>query len=74
MLNKIVLGMTAKQFRTEHNIPEKTSIREYLTSQQLEDILELQRIDTGFVLAIPDYYERKAMLETYYHRKRKLLK
>lgn len=74
MLNKIVLGMSAKEFRQVHGIDEKESIRQYLTSEQLNDIIELQRIDTGFVLAIPDYYERKKMLENYYHKKRKLIK
>jgi len=73
LINKLVLGVTAKQFREEHNIPDKESIRPYLTEQQINDILELQRIDTGFVLAIPDYYDRKKMLETYYHKKRKLI-
>jgi Rha family phage regulatory protein len=74
MINKIVLGITAKQFRKEKGIEEKESIRQYLDAQQLNDILELQRIDTGFVLAIPDYYERKKMLEDYYNKKRKLIK
>lgn len=73
MINIIVLGVTAKQFREQHNIEDKESIRPYLNEQQINDILELQRIDTGFVLAIPDYYERKKMLETYYVKKRKLI-
>lgn len=73
MLNKIVLGMTAKQYKQEHGIPENESLREHLTAQQLSDILELQRIDTGFVLAIPDYQDRKKMLQDYYRRKRKLI-
>lgn len=73
MLNRIVLGMTAKEYREKHNIDEKTSIRPYLSEQEIKDLIELQRIDTGFVLAIPDYQERKKMLETYYHRKRKLI-
>jgi Rha family phage regulatory protein len=73
MLNKIVLGVSTKDFRKQNNIPDGESIRKYLTAEQLNDILELQRIDTGFVLAIPDYQDRKKMLESYYHRKRKLL-
>jgi hypothetical protein len=73
MLNKIVLGVTAKQFREQNSIEDKESIRPYLTEQQIKDITELQMIDTGFVLAIPDFYERKKMLETYYHKKRKLI-
>ena len=73
MLNKIVLGMTAKQYKIEHGIPESESLREHLTAEQLSDILELQRIDTGFVLAIPDYQDRKKMLQDYYRKKRKLI-
>lgn len=73
MINRIVLGMSAKQFRQDNGIDDKESIRPYLNSQQLNDILELQRIDTGFVLAIPDYQERQKMLKDYYFRKRKLI-
>lgn len=73
MLNKIVLGMTAKQYKAEHGISENESLRGHLTAEQLSDILELQRIDTGFVLAIPDYQDRKKMLQDYYRRKRKLI-
>jgi len=73
MINKIVLGMSAKEFRELNGIEDKESIRPYLNSQQLNDILELQRIDTGFVLAIPDYQERQKMLKDYYFRKRKLI-
>lgn len=74
MINKIVLGISTKEFREKHNVQDKESIRSYLTEQELQGILELQRIDTGFVIAIPDYYERKKALENYYHNKRKLLK
>lgn len=73
MINKIVLGISTKEFRELNNIPDKESIRGYLSEEQLKGILELQRIDTGFVLAITDYYDRKKMLETYYHKKRKLI-
>lgn len=74
MINKIVLNKTAKEIREENGLKDGESIRPHLTEQQINDIIELQRIDTGFVLAIPDYYERKKMLETYYHKKRKLIK
>jgi Rha family phage regulatory protein len=73
MINKIVLGMNAKQFKEANGIDEATSIREHLSSEQLADILELQRIDSGFVVAIPDYEERKKMLKDYYIRKKQLL-
>ena len=72
MINKIVLGMTAKQFREQHGIGEKESIRPHLTAQQIKDIEELQRVDTGFVVAVPDYQDRKDMLEKYYRKTRKI--
>ena len=73
MINKIVLKMTAKEFRVANNIPDKESIRPYLTEKQINDILMLQRIDTGLILAVHDYYERKKMLEDMHHKKLKLL-
>ena len=33
----------------------------------------LQRIDTGLVLAIPDYYERQKMLSDLHNKKLKFL-
>ena len=36
MLNRIVLGMTAKQFRLANNIEKGKSIRPYLTKEQIE--------------------------------------
>ena len=73
MINKIVLKMTAKEFRKANNIDDKNSIRPYLNEKQINDILLLQRIDSGLLLAVPDYYERKTMLENMYHKKMKLL-
>ena len=73
MINKIVLKMTAKEFRKANNIEDKNSIRPYLNEKQINDILLLQRIDSGLLLAVPDYYERKTMLENMYYKKMKLL-
>ena len=73
MINKIVLKMTAKEFRKANNIEDKNSIRPYLNEKQINDILLLQRIDSGLLLAVPDYYERKSMLENMYYKKMKLL-
>lgn len=73
MINKIVLKMTAKEFRKANNIEDKNSIRPYLNEKQINDILLLQRIDSGLLLAVPDFYERKSMLENMYYKKMKLL-
>ena len=66
MLNKIVLGKTAKQFRKEHGLQEKTSIRPYLTQEQVEYLDDLQRVDIGLLLAFPEYAQRKRYLEWYF--------
>lgn len=72
LINQIVLGMSAKQFREKHGLKEKESIRPHLTAQEIKDIEELQRVDTGFVVAVPDYQERKDMLQKYYRKTRKI--
>ena len=63
MLNRIVLGMTAKQFREAKNIPAEEPIRPYFSTNQAELLNRLQIFDVGFVVAIPDYNQRKQMLE-----------
>ena len=63
MLNKIVLGMTAKQFREKNHIPADAPIRPYLSTTDAELLNKLQIFDVGFVVAVPDYHQRKQMLE-----------
>lgn len=66
MLNRLVLGMTAKQFKIEHGIPLETgSIRPWLTQEQIEKLDELQAIDLGLMVAEPDFQQRKMKLEWY---------
>lgn len=65
MLNRIVLGMTAKQFRVMHEIEKKTSIRPYLTQEQIDLLETLQKVDIGLLVSVPDYHERKRYLEWY---------
>ncbi len=65
MINRIVLGMSAKQFRTIHNIEKGTSIRPYLTEQQIEWIEQLQKVDVGLLVSVPDLEQRKRYLEWY---------
>ena len=65
MINRIVLGMSAKQFRTIHNIEKGTSIRPYLTEQQIEWIDQLQKVDVGLLVSVPNLEQRKRYLEWY---------
>lgn len=66
LINRIVLGMSAKKFREKHGLKKGTSIRPYLSSDQLKQVDTLQKIDIGLMVGIPDYQERKKKLEWYY--------
>lgn len=66
MLNRIVLGKTAKQFRLEHDIEKGKSIRPYLTKEQIKQLDILQKVDIGLLVSVPDYDQRKRYLEWYY--------
>lgn len=65
MINRIVLGKSAKQFRLENNLEKGTSIRPYLTEVQINLIEKLQKVDIGLLIAFPNYEDRKRHLEWY---------
>lgn len=70
MLNKIVTGMNAKEYKLKHGIPlEESSIRPFLSEEERKQLDVLQRVDTGLLLSVPDYQERKQKLEWYYMKK-----
>ena len=65
MLNRIVIGMTAKQFRLANDIEKGKSIRPYLTDEQITMLDILQKVDVGLLVAVPEYEQRKRHLEWY---------
>ena len=65
MLNRIVLGMTAKQFRLANDIEKGKSIRPYLSKEQIDMLETLQKVDVGLLVAFPNYEDRKRHLEWY---------
>ncbi len=65
MLNRIVIGMTAKQFRLMNNIEKGKSIRPYLSDEQILMLDTLQKVDVGLLVAFPNYEDRKRHLEWY---------
>ncbi len=65
MINRIVTGMSAKQFRQAHGLEKGTSIRPYLTDEQVKMMETLQKVDIGLLVAVPDYEQRKRYLEWY---------
>jgi len=65
MLNRIVLGVSAKQFRETHGLEKGQSIRPHLRDDQIAMLDLLQTVDIGLMLAVPDYHQRKRQLEWY---------
>jgi uncharacterized protein len=56
------------EYREEKGIPPGKSIRPYLIQEQIYAVKTLQRIDIGLIISIPDFQERKKILELQYHR------
>lgn len=65
MINRIVTGMSAKQFRIADGIEKGKSIRPYLSDEQITMLETLQKVDVGLLVAVPDYQQRKRHLEWY---------
>ena len=65
MINRIVTGMSAKQFRQAHGLEKGVSIRPHLTEEQIQLMETLQKVDVGLLVAVPDYEQRKRYLEWY---------
>lgn len=65
MLNRLVIGMTAKQFREQNGLEKHESIRPHLSKEQIDMLDTLQKVDIGLMLALPDYEQRKRQLEWY---------
>jgi len=66
MINRIALGMSAKQFREGRGVQAGTSIRPFLDEAQIKIILTLQRADIGMLAAGLGFEERKEKLTEYY--------
>lgn len=66
MLNRIVLGKSAKQFRLEKSIAKGQSIRPYLNQQQISALEVLQHLDFGLLYSGIDFQTRKQLLTNYY--------
>ena len=63
MINRLVIGMSAKKFRETHGIEKGKSIRPYLTEEQVRLIEELQIVDVGLLMSVPKLDDRKSFLE-----------
>lgn len=63
LLNRIVLGMSAKQFRVANGLEKGESIRPYLTKAQIAALDYLQDVDVGLLVGVPDFNQRKMLLQ-----------
>ena len=63
MINLIVLGCTAKDFKSAHNIKESELLRDYLNKFQIETIEQLQRMDEQLINLEFNLKQRKECLE-----------
>lgn len=69
MINKIVLGMSAKKFRELHGLEKGVSIRPYLSDAEAEAVLALQRADIGLLEVVPEFERRREVLAGMYTRR-----
>lgn len=70
MINRIVLGCAAKQFKVLHGMPASvSSIRPYLSQQQVRAIRALQNEDIPLLYTHVPFQERKQALSTFYQSK-----
>lgn len=63
MINLIVLGCTAKDFRKTNNLKDNEPLRDYLNKFQIETIEQLQRMDEQLINLDFNLKQRKDCLE-----------
>ena len=71
LINRIVLGMTASKFKKHHDVEKGELIRDYMTTEQLNCIVSLQRANTVYIEDGLDFQERKQKLTDLFNRKHK---
>lgn len=69
MINRIVLGMTAAKFKTFHEIEKNENVRDYMTEQQINAVISLQRANTVFITMDEEFADRKAKLQMLFDKK-----
>ena len=65
MLNRLVIGMSAKQFRQAHSLSKNESIRPHLTDEQIQMLDILQKVDVELLLSVPELEKRKQYLRDF---------
>ena len=71
LINRIALGMTASKFRKHHDIGKNDLIRDYMTTEQLNCIISLQRANTVYIEDGLSFDVRKDKLTKLFNKKHK---
>ena len=66
LINRIVLGCTAKQYKERNNVD---NVRECVSAAELAHIERLQQTNTGLIECGMPYEERKELLVTLYNKR-----
>jgi phage anti-repressor protein len=72
MINRIVLGMSSKQYREHHKIGKKENVRDYMTDLEMKAVLELQRANTVFITMGEDYKTRRDRMTSLFNKRFKV--
>ncbi|WP_374063527.1 KilA-N domain-containing protein [Klebsiella quasipneumoniae subsp. similipneumoniae] len=72
LINRIALGMTAAKFRVHHEIGKTENLRDYLTTEQIHCVTELQRANTVFITMGWTFDQRKEALKGLFDRNHRL--
>ena len=70
MVNGVVLGMSAKDFREVHNLKQGETPRDAVVRDKLEQLNDAQRINAGLIRAGLDAVERERILRANYNGSR----
>ena len=76
LLNRIVLGMSAKQYKEKYNLSKSTEIREHLTKTNPEMLKKYDiglKVEASLISANMEYQEIKEIIEKIYHNDKKKL-
>lgn len=69
MINRIVLGVTAKKWRDHMELEKKDDFRDALSPAQIEAVQNLQTANTVLIEMGMEYQERKKALDKIYNKK-----
>lgn len=69
MINRIVLGMPAKQYKIEHGLGDSANLRDTLTGAELAAIADLEDVNRVLIDLGFDFQQRKEKLTAQFKRK-----